>query len=377
MDWGSIGAPLGSFIHNSSTLTAQDIHIHLKNGQTFDPTSTGGAAFPGTKISPDGTTIDFTGGSFPPCTEFWMQVPEAPQPTDPPTIFEGYMTPLQGVWSAPPTKKFPSLRHDGIIFRDTMVAFDHTTATLTLQLGTVQALHYQDGSILTTPDSSDILLGSQASVTPTSLRARVRSGFQFDDMFLTFRGTSGVLIVASPCEVAVFGDESLPNSDSLLQATFAIEQGRGLQSRFLGERYNRKVLGSQIVLEVRSSLLGSTSEFSRSAALPASASIVDGIYTAPTMDSISQLPARNVAVVLNSSNERSDFSADRFAGTLLRSGIPAPHVEALVTATQNMLALSPDTPVTTDQLRRIGDLARANPFVDQVAGILRNRSTLS
>lgn len=75
--------------------------------------------------------------------------------------------------------------------------------------------------------------------------------------------------------------------------------------------------------------------------------------------------------VINTAGNRSEFSADRFVGTVVRSGVPLAIAEVLAEAVRNALASSSDPRVLTSELRRIAEMARENPFAARVEEVLR------
>ena len=62
--------------------------------------------------------------------------------------------------------------------------------------------------------------------------------------------------------------------------------------------------------------------------------------------------------VVNTLGDRSEFSEDRFVGTIVRSGVPLEIAELLTDAVHNTLTLSPHRRVTTSELRRVADMGR-------------------
>ena len=65
----------GSLLKNSTSVAITDLHLELTSADTFDPASTGGAAFPNVAITNGGKTIDFTGGNVAKGDFIWSQIP--------------------------------------------------------------------------------------------------------------------------------------------------------------------------------------------------------------------------------------------------------------------------------------------------------------
>jgi len=80
----------GSLIKNASDIVLKDLHLKLTSGDTFDPNSTGGAAFPDKPVlSDDKTEIWFSGGNVKPGDSFWSMIPKSAD-------FEGGVGKYQG-----------------------------------------------------------------------------------------------------------------------------------------------------------------------------------------------------------------------------------------------------------------------------------------
>jgi len=77
-EFGSIGAPSGSYIQNTTGQPFTDIHIRVMNGKTIEPDpGAGGSLFPTVEYDPDGHGVTFSGGTVLPGEWIWMMMPAA------------------------------------------------------------------------------------------------------------------------------------------------------------------------------------------------------------------------------------------------------------------------------------------------------------
>lgn len=79
---------------------------------------------------------------------------------------------------------------------------------------------------------------------------------------------------------------------------------------------------------------------------------------------------RQSLTVVNSVGAESGFNADRFVGTMTRSGVPLAIAAVLAESVEKTAFLN-SAVIKTSQLRRVADLSRENPWDPRVAQILR------
>ena len=77
--------------------------------------------------------------------------------------------------------------------------------------------------------------------------------------------------------------------------------------------------------------------------------------------------------VINTDLQLSPYSADRFVGRLVRTGVALPTAEMLNNAVERVVP--PGAAVSTGDLRRVSDLALTNPFEGPVSDVLGRKTT--
>lgn len=263
----------GSLIRNSSRIVLEDLHIRLTSGQTFDPRSTGGRAFPMVMISDDGTEIWFSGGNIRPGESIWSMIPlsrpfpggvgsyqgrATPQQPQPPDEKKQSVAPKAGNRMDPnnsPQSSRAQIQYDG-------------AGNFTFQPGSVNFVEYLDGTVIGANTEFETIIGSPISLTALQLvgpSPEFPGAFRLSDGFLSIEMGQGIFVSASLSNVLLIPDDSIPGFDSVLQASLLWPEHQvGLTSRFLDEFFGQLSLGSEGLLNFHSSILSTTLNLSRS-----------------------------------------------------------------------------------------------------------------
>jgi len=359
--WGSVGARKGSVIKNGSQHTITDIHIRRTDGKKFDQKCTGGNGFPNPpKFSNNDTEVEFSGGNIPPGKEFWMKVPQAPQPDEKGkgTVYTGYLTPIHRPKTTFPISE-PKASPYALRSFDCMLRFEAAAGTIAIEPTPVSFVE-QSGS---TSATDTRMAGSMFWLSPL----HVVGPSTIEGVSET---TGGLLTLASGDQLAIVGgfsrgllapDTGIGDFDSVIQA-------RLLHCEVASE-YQEEGLGSFLslppVLFIRSNIVAQTRSFTADANVIGSLSLV-----ATRRMSRLETGRPGALAVVNSKGLRSSFSVDRLVGTLVRTGVSLIHAEQLADAIRKVAGHGATPEISTDDLRRIGDLGRDNPFESGVRDIL-------
>ncbi|HUO10147.1 MAG TPA: PEP-CTERM sorting domain-containing protein [Phycisphaerae bacterium] len=249
----------GSLIKNSTSVAITDLHLELTSGDTFDPASTGGAAFPTTTISNGGKTIDFTGGNIAKGDFIWSQIPLSAN-FGGTGAYKGYATPQVPPPPPPPPKMAPTGTKTGT---STGMNYNSNTSTLSITTSSDAFATYNDGTTVTSNTANETIIGSQISLSGFQLLSSTpdsNGNFDLGDCILSITNGSTVFLDATLSNALLIPDHSVAGSDSLLQATLLFpSQQAGLNSQYLNEFFGNLGPGTQGVFNMRTSILGATS----------------------------------------------------------------------------------------------------------------------
>jgi len=152
-----------------------------------------------------------------------------------------------------------------------------------------------------------------------------------------------------------------PEEESLFIVNSAREVNGVLYTRFLSENWKDDVLGIPAITTVDGSIAGNVFNYHS-----VGEDFLWVTYLLPELEERFEPVGR--PTVVNTSGIRSDFSPDRFILSLVRTGIPLEIAERLNEALER--SIPSDRLISTLDVRRVGELARENPFDRLVAEML-------
>ncbi|MBV9813813.1 MAG: hypothetical protein JO326_13780 [Acetobacteraceae bacterium] len=187
----SRGFPNGSLIVNATTVPLTDLHLELTSGDTFDPKSTGGAAFPNVAITNNGKTIDFTGGNIPVGSSIWSQIPLTANFPGGVGAYVGRAAPMAAAVPAP--QPAPGKPQTG---GSTGLNYNGNGG-LSIQNFSDAFATYLDGSTTFSNTPFETIIGSQITVSGLQVLGSANGAFQLSNGLLSITNGSSVYLDAT------------------------------------------------------------------------------------------------------------------------------------------------------------------------------------
>jgi hypothetical protein len=262
------GSKKGSLIRNASGKVLKDLHLKLTSaGDTFDPASTGGGAFPNVMLSADKKEIWFDGGNIKPGEDVYSFIPKSAD-------FIGGVGKYEGRATAPPPppppkkdEKKQSVAPKAGNDVNPQIAYDGAGGFVA-QLGNINFAEYRDGTVVTANSVTESIIGSTLTLSPMALigpSPDLSGAFRLTDALLFIESGQDVFLSATFGDMLLIPDTSVPGFDSLLQGTFRwAESLAGLNSRFLDEFYSSMTGGPDGLFNFHTNLLGVTDNLTQS-----------------------------------------------------------------------------------------------------------------
>jgi hypothetical protein len=277
--FNSQGTPTGAAIKNKSDNPLKDLHLTAPQGMTFDPLSTGGSAFPeAPEFNADKTQVTFSGANFGKDQSFVIKIPKG--------TYTGSITPQK---QKPPQEKESSSPPEAGSGNSLTAHYDGA-GNISFDPATLNFIQYVDGTIVTSNNPSESLLGSQITITPMQVLGSspdVPGATILSDAFFSIDQGSDVLFAATLGDVLLYPDTSVSGFDTVLQATlFWQDREAGSISRYLDELLGGLGGGNESLLLFRSSLLSQTADL-----------ITPGSSTGPVFVNLS-IPEPSTALLL-------------------------------------------------------------------------------
>jgi hypothetical protein len=257
----SRGFANGSLIRNASMITLQDLELTLAAGNTFDPKSTGGAAFPNVQIINNGQTIILSGGNIAPGASFWSQIPlSAPFPGGVGT-YTGLATPelIPAPMPVPavPNGGAPKAGNDS---GSAQINYNGA-GTLSFAPGSVTFVQYSDGTIIHSNNPTESIIGSPISIgnmTVTGPSSTIPGAFLLSDSSLSVATSSSVYLSATLTNDLIYPDPAHPGMD-ILQATLVWQESQtGSNSQYISQLYSTLGITSETTVFWETSILSAT-----------------------------------------------------------------------------------------------------------------------
>jgi hypothetical protein len=288
----STGWPNGGVFTNRSGQVIKDFEITLTSGDTFDPKSSGGTAFPDVTLSDDKKTLTFSGANIPsvpagqaikPENQFWLKIPQSADFTDPETgkpgmgKYRGHLTPQPPPpkpaekSSVPPEAgNSPSEKPKAPTSNlsdspPAAITYDAASHTFQFSPGAMNFVEYRNGQVVTSNSASESIIGSHISIDPASLiglSPDIPGAFQLGDSYLLVANdvlspTKNTFLSGALLQVLLIPESPGSPFDSLLQATISLQEGGfGLGSQFINEFFDPAIDGWQ--LDFETNLLAAT-----------------------------------------------------------------------------------------------------------------------
>jgi PEP-CTERM motif len=272
------GSKDGSLLRNASGTVLEDLHLKLTSGDTFDPASTGGGAFPMVTLSADKKEIWFDGGNIKSGDDFYTFIPKSADYPGGVGKYEGRATPQQAPQKDEEQQSVPPAAGEK---SNAQITYDGAGGFVA-QLGNINFVEYRDGTVITANSITESIIGSAMTLSPMSLigpSPDLSGAFQLTDALLFIERGPDVFLGATFGDTLLIPNTSVPGFDSLLQGTFRWgESLGGLNSRFLDEFYSSMTGGPDGLFNFHTNLLGVTDNLGHAGT---SSGIVDVNGTAP------------------------------------------------------------------------------------------------
>ena len=301
----------GSLIENRSRMVLEDIHLKLTSaGDTFDPASTGGGAFPNVMLSDDKKEIWFSGGNIKHGDKIYSFIPKSVDFAGGNGKYEGRATPQQ-----PPKKdeKKTSVVPKAGEKSSAQITYDGAGGFVA-QFGNINFAEYADGTKITANSATESIIGSVMTLSSMALMGPspdLSGAFRLSDALLFIESGQDVFLSATLGNMLLIPDASIPGFDSLLQGTILWEESvAGLNSRFLDEFYSSMTGGNDGLFNFHTNLLSVTDNLAHSGV---SFGIVDVNGTAIPEPSTLLLLATALAGLLGNGGSRGHRKAMRDA----------------------------------------------------------------